>query len=424
MKKNQFIPMLLFPALSFGQGRLEISGAEIARDRREVRVGFTVEGQEKTPRSDYKAVVAPFLCNGSDTLYLPEAEVVGRRRAARERQERLLRKEAVPQTATAPAGEALHYACTVPYQRWMKEVRLGVRQKIVGCACGVILGDEESVAGAVLYVQPEPKVAPGVVRRPVVKEVNRRWSFGARDMAVYFRVNRAELVPADFGNEAALKEIEAAIVKLMNDRDTRLNHIELWGYASPEGPWSLNRRLAENRAEALRDRLLAGVEGLDSGSFKLFNGEENWDGLRRMVAGSDMEFRDEVLGIIDNAPAEFRKERLQKLRGGRPYRYMLDNFYPELRNACYISVYFDVMEDPAADIIERGVALLNAGDYGGALEVLTDAGDDLRAFNATGVALMMLEREDEARVWFGRALESGDAQDREAAKHNLQQIGN
>lgn len=85
--------------------------------------------------------------------------------------------------------------------------------------------------------------------------------------------------------------------------------------------------------------------------FQLINGVENWDDLRRMVAASDMECRDEVLAVLDNDAGNDRKVALQRLAGGKPYRYMLKNFYPELRNACYVAVYYDVLNDVAADAI-------------------------------------------------------------------------
>ena len=65
-----------------------------------------------------------------------------------------------------------------------------------------------------------------------------------------------------------------------------------------------------------------------------------------MVAKSDMAYRDRILSIIDNVPESgygglSRQAELMRLGGGEPYRYMLNNFFPELRNATYIKVYYE-----------------------------------------------------------------------------------
>lgn len=69
-------------------------------------------------------------------------------------------------------------------------------------------------------------------------------------------------------------------------------------------------------------------------------GGENWDGLRKMVAESDMMEKEDILHIIDNTPAAInyhtntsRKKSLMLYKHGEPYRYMLNEYYPHLRKA-------------------------------------------------------------------------------------------
>ena len=59
-----------------------------------------------------------------------------------------------------------------------------------------------------------------------------------------------------------------------------------------------------------------------------------------MVAASDILYKEEVLHILDHTPVwvfdkagrvvDGRKKQLMDLRGGMPYTYMLENFFPEL----------------------------------------------------------------------------------------------
>lgn len=59
---------------------------------------------------------------------------------------------------------------------------------------------------------------------------------------------------------------------------------------------------------------------------------EDWEGLREAVGRSDMKAKDEVLDIIDTYDIfDGREKLLMDLRGGDPYRYMLEHIFPPLR---------------------------------------------------------------------------------------------
>jgi hypothetical protein len=66
-----------------------------------------------------------------------------------------------------------------------------------------------------------------------------------------------------------------------------------------------------------------------------------------MVAESDLYDKAEILRIIDTVPLFSvdgrRKERIQQLKelnGGISYRYMLEHFFPLLRNSAFIRIYY------------------------------------------------------------------------------------
>lgn len=430
MKRLKYVmgaAWVLLPLLAWSQNRLEVTDERIERSRRQITVSFRVESDRRTPARNFKTVLSPYLFSSDDTLRLPEAGVIGRRRMLRERQERLLRGEQhdSPGAFFVEAGDTLLYCCTVPYEEWMKRVSLGIGQRCEGCGENTLLGRQVELSDVVVYRTPEPLLPSEARRAPVLKEANRRWLFSKREMVVHYGVASASIDTDAFDNAATLDEIIAALRSVLDDPDRRLNRVELSGYASPEGRLQLNIELSERRAIALRDYLMERLPGLKAENFELINGAINWEGLRRMVEASDMKNRDEVLDIIDNVPEnEGRNHRLMGLRAGVPYRYMMEHFFPKLRNACYISVYYDVLEDTAADTINRALVLIRDGRYAEARELLRSVESDPRAFNAIGVSLMMQQREAEARGWFNRALAEGDASQREQAHGNLRQIEN
>ena len=143
-----------------------------------------------------------------------------------------------------------------------------------------------------------------------------------------------------------------------------------------------------------------GGESLMGGDLMLGSGVENWDGLRGWVAASGMEYRDEGLAILDDEDVEGgRKAALMKLEGGKPYRYMLRELYPKLRNACYIAVYYDVLGDRAADAVNAANGLIREGKYDDALALLPAWQEDARAYQSLGVCFMRLGGGEEALGW-------------------------
>ena len=406
---------VLLPLLAWSQNRVELSEQRIERNRQQITVRFTVESDKRTPARNFKTVLSPYLFDGDDTLRLPEAEVVGHRRMLRDRQERLLRGERgeAPDANRVEAGEELVYSCTVPYERWMKDLSLGVGQRCEGCGESTPLGRQVELADVKVYEEPDPAMPFEARRAPQLKEANRRWLFSKRDMVIHYELASTSIDVDAFDNAATLEEIMAALNTVLDDPDRRLNRIELSGYASPEGRLQLNIELSQGRAEALRDYLMQQLPELKRENFELINGAINWEGLRRKVEASDMQYRDEVLDIIDNVPADKgRNHQLMALHAGEPYRYMMKHFFPEL------------LEDRVADTVNRATALIREGKYAEARELLRSVESDPRSFNAVGVSLMMQEQEEEARTWFERALAEGEPSEQEAVRENLRQIEN
>ena len=264
----------------------------------------------------------------------------------------------------------------------MKEAGLGIAYHTEGCGCECCGGDQGVPVGPV-YVAPVPEVTPvePSAKNFEVVEARKRWVFKEKDMKVFFPVSKTVLNPDAYNNKATLDEIMAGIRKIGDMEKLRLQGVEITGFASPEGGLSLNTR---GEMPELRDE-----------DFVLVNGVENWDGLRALVAASSMEYKDEVLAILDDSTlGSGRKAALMNLKNGKPYRYMLKEFYPELRNACYVSVFYDVLADKVADAVNAANELIRAGKYAEALKSL------------------------EAIEWFEKAIKAGHAE----AEKNLKQL--
>ena len=129
------------------------------------------------------------------------------------------------------------------------------------------------------------------------------------------------------------------LAEVKNDTTITIRGISVVGYASPEGSTLFNKRLSEGRAKALVDYLLPRFPFAKE-LYKVEYGGENWDGLRQMVAASDMMEKEGILHIIDHIPVAInyrtntsRKKSLMLYKQGNPYRFMLHEYYPHLRKA-------------------------------------------------------------------------------------------
>ena len=177
---------------------------------------------------------------------------------------------------------------------------------------------------------------------------------------VYFRQGYSRLQPAFRGNGIRLDEFMRRVSEMHADSTARLNSIDIVAYASPEGSFTLNRKLARKRAENISAYLRGNMPFLSGSLFNVQPKGIDWNGLAAMVEVSDMRYRSEVLNILRNVPettyrngklVDSRLKRLMDLRGGRPYNYMLTHFFPELRAAgAYVVCDFVRIAQPAIPI--------------------------------------------------------------------------
>jgi hypothetical protein len=138
----------------------------------------------------------------------------------------------------------------------------------------------------------------------------------------------------------------SCIRAIQASKDSRIVRIIIAGFASPEGSFLFNDRLAWERAVSIKEVVLNNTN-LSNRAVNIYNGSVDWRGLYRLVAESDMYHKYQILNVIDFTPTWgdarhlSRLDELKRLNGGEPYRYMLANIFPLLRNAAYIKVYYE-----------------------------------------------------------------------------------
>lgn len=155
---------------------------------------------------------------------------------------------------------------------------------------------------------------------------------------VFFRRGISTIDPDFRDNGAHMRDFKDIIDARMREGCT-VDAVLLRGSASPEGASYDNRTLAEDRSHAL-DVWFADSLGLNSALYHREAVGEDWEGLARIIRTLDVPWRDEAVDIIEKTPewvveggkvVDSRKNRLRRVDGGRAWRWLDENVFPELR---------------------------------------------------------------------------------------------
>ena len=417
MKRYIVTLFALLPCVVFAQ--VNYDSKRVVYNKQNVEVTFDVTSGEKTLKKNTKMVLTPFLHNGADTLWLDSFEVFGSVKYKRERQEQALKgnKNWTLSSNQIMEGGSYSFTASTPYQSWMNGATLSVDRRVLGCGCDCYDGVEDLAEGLKPYNPPAQLLAEVEPSPEYYQIVDPHKHYLFRDKQVIFPVSQTKLYLDRYNNEQTLNEIIEAIKALESSQEKQLGKIEMVGFASPEGTLKFNTKLGEGRANSLRSYIQSQMTHHKDEQFNIINGVENWDGLREMVASSDLNEKDAVLEIIDTKSGEDRKIALKRLNNGTTYRYLLKNFYPQLRKACYIAVYYDELADVAAADINKANELIRNNQPEEALELLWRHKADSRAWNSIGASLLLLERTDEAIEWFEKAIDNGSQEATENIKY-------
>ncbi len=158
---------------------------------------------------------------------------------------------------------------------------------------------------------------------------------------VHFPISKSEISTQTETNRRSLEKIVAMTDQLIADSTVRIKKIVLKGLASVDGPVAQNERLAQQRAEALKQYLQSKIS-LPEAAFECINGGEAWEELREKIVQSNSSHRSEMLMIIDEEPdVNKREQKLKKLDNGKAYAYLRTHILNDLRYAVLLRIVYD-----------------------------------------------------------------------------------
>ena len=238
---------------------------------------------------------------------------------------------------------ALNYTLSIPYYIWMEHAGVTYREYTHDCA-----GDRQTSNGiliadlnpAPVYVEPEIwKSNPALYAHlvsflvPKVEEIKARAS--VISLPIGFPVNVTEVRPSFGNNQHELMRADSLVQSLENNDLLTINGISIRGYASPEGKFTVNERLARGRSQNFKQYLVnkyPGNEYIRNAHITWV--PEDWEGFGKMVEACDIPAKQDVLAIVnDNSIAPDTKDRMlqQIIWWSNNYKVILQDMFPKLR---------------------------------------------------------------------------------------------
>ena len=200
---------------------------------------------------------------------------------------------------------------------------------------------------------PAVKVADGVIATSelykellagtgacVAPDAYQRINAQKQEAQIKFLINQANLRKSELNSNSVTEFVE--MLKTINrERETlALKNVEVLGYASPEGSYDFNDKLASKRQNVaekyVQDQLKKNTELTTDINAKYT--AEDWEGFQQLVAASNIQDKDVILRVLSmyKDPQE-REQQIRNMSAG--FRELADGILPELRRSRLIINY-------------------------------------------------------------------------------------
>lgn len=397
---------------------VKVDNLEMKRRGEHMAVKMDVDFSSLDVSSNRAVVFTPIIVNGKDSLDLSSVGVYGRKRYYYyvRNDKSLITGEKGKSYRSAECPETMDYNVMVPYSQWMDGSYLLLHRRDYGC-CNKIV-DEQF---AQLASFKEMVFAPQYVYVRPKTETSKSRSLSGRAF-VDFVVNKTNINPNYRNNAVELGKIQASIDSIKADKDITITSLSIKGFASPEGSYANNERLAKGRTESLK-KYVQNLYHFEKDFIKTSYEPEDWDGLKNFVAASALAGKEGILEIIGGDQEPDRKEAAIRKAYAGDYAQLLRECYPALRHSDYtieytIRSYTDVNE--IKKVFAESPQKLSLEEF---YILANEYGDDARELNDVfETAVRMYPNDPVANL--NAAISEMQNGDMRSAKPHLDKAGN
>ena len=169
---------------------------------------------------------------------------------------------------------------------------------------------------------------------------------------IKFLINQANLRTSETGS-ISIQDLVKILKEINDNNETRaLQNIEVSAYASPDGKYDFNEKLAEQRQD-VSDKFLKGQLkkiGMDADIDTKYTAED-WDGFQQLISQSNLQDKEVILRVL--SMYQDPEEREQQIRNmSSVYTEIADGILPELRRARLL-VNYEVIGRSDAQILAQ-----------------------------------------------------------------------
>ena len=309
----------------------EVTAASMQREGNKMFASVTLDLSGVKTKRNNAVVFQPMIVNGSDTAMMEGVGVYGRTRWYQYQRRGKLPLGGGDELAFRNSQKLspVTLDATFDYEEWMNGSHIVLRRTVYGCSsCGTSQIVDNDLASYEEYIYvPDYIFAEAVAETVKTRELSGR-------AYVDFPVNQTVIYPDYRRNTIELLKITGTIDSVKNDKDITVTSLSIKGFASPEGPYDNNVKLAKGRTEALKNYVQQ-LYKFPAGFIKTSYEAEDWDGLRDWVANSNIDNKYGILRIIDSDLEPDQKNSKIQTTFPVKYRFLLENVYPGLRHSDY-----------------------------------------------------------------------------------------
>ena len=455
-------------AQTVASGAVTIDNVQTNVENKRVDVAFRLNLNNLKLKAEQQLILTPLLAADGDTTALQPIIINGRSQQIR--MQRAGKLDAKNTEGEQPivvlrkngTEQSIIYSQSVERMRPVEaeQVQLLTAQDLCGC------GDIENLESSLIANVENPAAwTPAIAFvKPAAEARKQRAEKGEAYLS--FRVNKTDIVVDLFDNSRELAKITKTIDLVREDKNVQITGINIHGFASPDGPYANNERLARERAASLKN-YVANLYPINAKLFSSNSTPEDWDGFRRKVQQSNLANKEEIIKISNSSLAPDDKDKRIRQLYPHDYAVIMSDIYPRLRHSDYTVSYtvrpfsveeakqilktrpqqlslqemflvaqtmepgsaefnevFDIAvrmfpDDPTANL-NAACADLQRRDIASAEKHLQKADNSAAALNARGALAVMKKDYQLARQLFADAAAAGS----EDAKANAQRIAN
>lgn len=154
-----------------------------------------------------------------------------------------------------------------------------------------------------------------------------------QEAQINFAIQRSDLRSGELTKDD-VKALQEAIKGLSNNQKAELKGVDVYAYASPDGPVNLNDRLSKDRGNTTQKWVNQSLKKskVDGNMVNIKEQATDWEGFRTMVQNSDIEDKDMILRVLEMyADPDTRNREMHNL--GKVFNVLAEEVLPKLRRS-------------------------------------------------------------------------------------------